>query len=620
MAPGNGRGAQNRVFFRARTKKNILERDPEGVLIIPRDVEYDEPDLRGTLPTKGFGRVRFWEDIWSAAIIFSIMTHRPHLQGGVPEYIDQVQIHVDALDIDDSFKRDLLSDIEFHAQNLPSYYLSMILDRSVGAVDKFTRSPRQVDELSRKFITSAVSVFIDAFDQTLTAHFSTNLDAWRCGQLGLAKASRKLHNMNKHIKVYASLRQEAWAGFDDDDREAIKGSAIILEYSEDDLKKMFEHCVRLYSEREDTCSFLGVNTIRNGWCDVEEEPFSYIYRHSAGTARSLMYFGGALHGLSLASLLADERLKAIRRCVNKVGADNILEDYLLGQRKIFLNTLTNLDAITALVKLLPSNVLTGKALTSINREFSALMGFKETESHPFCELYNLGLLGTVQRDPSSRREEQRFRKPYEFQWGQTHIVREASTYLVHPSLLHAISEQRTEFHINTVNVIGSGRTWTRRRGSDGIPLIFLSHSSIDKPVIDEIFPVFEHSMNLTLPCRFWYDAWNIRAGQDIHQEVERGIEDSNIVLVFISKSSLASGWVEKEWRTKHYNEISSKNIQVVPIIIDLTTPEKLPGFLKTKMAYRCGIGEGQKRILKQLATDIAHHIDSQFDGSLEIIR
>lgn len=335
-----------------------------------------------------------------------------------------------------------------------------------------------------------------------------------------------------------------------------------------------------------------------------------------------MYIGGALSKLDLDDLSEEENIESIRRCINKVGADNILEDYLLGQRKIFLKTLCTLELITKLIKLLPSNVLTGKSLRSINQEFCKDVGLDMNSSHPFCELYNLGLLGVVERDLASNTEEQHFRKPYEFQWGQIHIVRAESIYLVHPSLLRAISDQRTTFHVNTINVIGSGRAWIRKDGRDGIPLVFLSHSSIDKPVIDEIFPTFEHFMNLSYPCNFWYDAWSIRAGQNIHQEVEKGIEGSDIVLVFISKSSLESGWVEKEWRTKHYEEITSREIQVVPIIIDSTPPEKLPNFLRTKKApsYYLGDKDSQSRILKQLADDIAHHINTRLCNALERLR
>jgi ABC-type antimicrobial peptide transport system ATPase subunit len=76
----------------------------------------------------------------------------------------------------------------------------MILDRNIGAIEKFARSMRQVDELSRKMINNGTSVFIHAFDQNLTAHYASDIDAWRCGQLGLAKATRKLHNMNHHIQ------------------------------------------------------------------------------------------------------------------------------------------------------------------------------------------------------------------------------------------------------------------------------------------------------------------------------------------------------------------------------------------------------------------------------------
>jgi hypothetical protein len=59
-----------------RTKKKALEEDPSGILLIPRNAEYDEAKLRGTLAQSRFGQTGLWEDIWAFAIIFSILTHR----------------------------------------------------------------------------------------------------------------------------------------------------------------------------------------------------------------------------------------------------------------------------------------------------------------------------------------------------------------------------------------------------------------------------------------------------------------------------------------------------------------------------------------------------------------
>jgi esterase/lipase superfamily enzyme len=60
-----------------------------------------------------------WEDIWTVSIIFSILTHRWDSKEQVNGHMDQIQFHTDGLDIDASFKRDVLSDIEFQTQKSP---------------------------------------------------------------------------------------------------------------------------------------------------------------------------------------------------------------------------------------------------------------------------------------------------------------------------------------------------------------------------------------------------------------------------------------------------------------------------------------------------------------------
>ena len=598
-----------------RTKKKALEEDPSGILLIPRNAEYDEPKLRGTLAQGRFGQTGLWEDIWAFAIVFSILTHRWGTREGFVADSAQVRARIEALGIDERFKADLFADIQEQARNLPSYYLAKLLERSSGAIHKLARSMYLVNDLSVKYVTSSVCVFIDAFDQTLTEHFSQDLDAWRAGQLGLAKAARKLHSMNHHIKVYASIRQEAWSGFADDDREVIKGSAVILEYAEEGLRKMFEHAVRLYSGCQSTAEFLGLPTIPNRTCGVEEDVFSYIYRHSAGTARSIMYMGSELHKLHASEIPEPKRLEEVRRCVNDVGADNIFDDYLLGQRRMFLSTLTSDHRVRTLLSLIPANVLTGRSLATINSAFAAELGIDANQSRPFCELLNIGLLGVVRRDIHGE-DRQYFRKPYEFQWTQHEIVRDDGIYVVHPGLIKGIRNERPGVRINTANVVGPDRPWHQQQRRDGIPLIFLSHSSDDKSVVETMLDEFEECMNLTFPSAFWYDTWSIRAGAEIHQEIERGVDDSDLVLVFASGRSLESGWVEREWRKKHAEEIERREILVVPVIIDATSPETLPAFLRAKRAavYHLHDPERRRKVVKQLATDVAFHLDRRLQN------
>jgi len=238
---------------------------------------------------------------------------------------------------------------------------------------------------------------------------------------------------------------------------------------------------------------------------------------------------------------------------------------------------------------------------------------EESGSHPFCELFNIGILGIIKKSTISGKKFQLFRKPFEFSWTREGILKEERIYLVHPSLYDAILEERDDIFINPVSIVGDTYSWDLKEDDKVLPLLFVSHSSDDKSQIDNILQTFEDIISCYMPSTFWYDKWSIRAGGDIHQEVERGVEGSDFVLVFISKNSLKSGWVQKEWKRKHFKEISNKHIQVIAIIIDDTNPEDLPGFLPMKKAVILSPNNKKNHIsiLSDLSKDIAYYIKNQ---------
>ena len=188
-----------------RIKKKLLEEGADGQLIIPRHTEFDEPQFTGDLPVTSLaGRDRlFWRDIWKLSLLLSILSHRHSysLDRSVSESIN-------ALQVAPSIKRDFLE--LFRArQKLPSYFLNSVLARELSVVERMRRSIHVFDSLSTSLITSGTCVFVDAFDQTLTTSFSHDLETWCQAQLGLLDAANRLNTQNSHVKIYASIRQEA---------------------------------------------------------------------------------------------------------------------------------------------------------------------------------------------------------------------------------------------------------------------------------------------------------------------------------------------------------------------------------------------------------------------------
>lgn len=73
--------------------------------------------------------------------------------------------------------------------------------------------------------------------------------------------------------------------------------------------------------------------------------------------------------------------------------------------------------------------------------------------------------------------------------------------------------------------------------------VFLSHSSKDKKVIDQIFNEFQKS-----EISAWYDKYEIEAGDSITDKINEGLKNSDIGIICISNNFLnaSSGWTKSE--------------------------------------------------------------------------
>lgn len=104
--------------------------------------------------------------------------------------------------------------------------------------------------------------------------------------------------------------------------------------------------------------------------------------------------------------------------------------------------------------------------------------------------------------------------------------------------------------------------------------VFVSHSSQDKPFVRQLCTDIAHSGHTP-----WLDEWEIKAGDSIPHKIEQGVEDADFVIVILSKNAIESKWVEREWYSKYWDEISSENIKVIPVLYQEC---KIPQLLKMK--------------------------------------
>ncbi|MCD4777362.1 MAG: TIR domain-containing protein [Desulfobacterales bacterium] len=119
--------------------------------------------------------------------------------------------------------------------------------------------------------------------------------------------------------------------------------------------------------------------------------------------------------------------------------------------------------------------------------------------------------------------------------------------------------------------------------------LFLSHSSKDKKVVRKIATDLQNH-----GYQIWFDEWKIFVGESITQKIEKGLEDSDFVVVILSSYSVESGWVAKEWQSRIGREATEKQVHILPIRLENC---KIPQLLLDKKYadfsndYKSGLNE-----------------------------
>jgi hypothetical protein len=104
--------------------------------------------------------------------------------------------------------------------------------------------------------------------------------------------------------------------------------------------------------------------------------------------------------------------------------------------------------------------------------------------------------------------------------------------------------------------------------------LFLSHASKDKPIVRRLARKLKST-----GIRVWLDEWEIKVGDSITQLIQRAITECDCIAVWLTKNSVESKWVEREWQAKYFAEVSCDRTLVLPLLAEDCS---LPIFLADK--------------------------------------
>ena len=315
-------------------------------------------------------------------------------------------------------------------------------------------------------LKSTITFFIDGIDEYFNKHVEElpnhpsvtgelSPEVWYYAQLGLVEVAYQLRRINHHLKVYASIRKEAYARLPRRTAMAqqYRGSAVDIAYAPDSLREIFVNNVRqVKAERmvhpgrvrqNPISAFFGRASVTDTYTLEEEDVFEYLCRHTLLRPRDLMTMGERL-----AALRPDERRNEhrLKDTVNLVATE-IAQEYL-AEIAPYVGELGELD-LDPLFARLPCPVLTRSELDALDAE------------RLVHTLHRVGLLGYVQHDLARGEWRQRFMRPGEATFDAGGVLPQATHYLVHPVLTPVIGRLNPGFvqRIDRINIIGYDRPW-----------------------------------------------------------------------------------------------------------------------------------------------------------------
>lgn len=346
-------------------------------------------------------------------------------------------------------------------------------------IDSLESSGEIISILSR--VKRKYALFIDNIDEYVDEYLKARRtlpqvpqinfsNLWNNAQVGAWLAIRQLQGINPHVKVYFSLRKEAYhhaqsheplfSNLDD-------AFSTELRYDPEELIAIIENNIRVekpsrmaQGDRSDLISaFIGRDALRvvNTGTGTVEHILDYWLRHCVGRPRDAMFIGKKISSIDPQKRTGSK----VRGAITSAAASSV--------EKLFNESRHHIQDFDPklLARALPSNVLSRAQLELSSKAYE---GFLENEgvsagredSHVFCMLYSLGLIGILRQDQNEPgRYHQEFPAIGEYPVARTNCLPIADYYFLHPALSDYIIVRDETFveRLHRYNIVGPGRLW-----------------------------------------------------------------------------------------------------------------------------------------------------------------
>lgn len=446
---------------------------------------------------------QYWSTLWQIALAIAVLRSEP--KTSLDLRASPLRVIVENKEMVDAF--------HIFVQLLylqPREYFEVVKVFQAHLLPAFSRSHSQR------------ALFIDNVDECFGHHLNREKrsglhgqianEFWHDAQVGLLMAVRQMAGHNPHVKIFATIRTEAFSARQSviPDLANVRSHIVSIKFDYEDLKHIFEENIKQESDErlvEPNASdlftrFVGREAvrIRHLYTGKPEHIFDYIYRHTLGRPRDFMTIGR-----EISSLRRDRRTpEDVREAVNRAAAE-IAKSYLTEVAPHFTWFDQNI-----LFQQLDGNVLSPEDMRRVARSYDNTARKLESPwlseggngASALADLYGAGLIGIVKPHQVTSGQVEHFESVFDMNVSVSRTKKElpaSKSYLVHNvfgSYLRLLyTPDRWRAH--TVNIIAPRKKWFEADGLMYVMQLDICESEIirDDPVRGGAFrPIFDEAV------------------------------------------------------------------------------------------------------------------------------
>jgi len=356
----------------------------------------------------------------------------------------------------------------FKGADRASIILSLLLSSRGRLYDILSYSLELKNQVNK--IQSGTAIFIDNVDQGFEVylkeyHYSDDhlgpenpsVRVWINAQLGLIISSYMINKDNSHLKIFVTIRSEAFTYFESPIKQNILSYSTKLSYNKNEVKKIFEKNIELMDEKE-LVDTKAIDTIRrfSGIQEIEhlivrtsdgkkmkESLFDFFYRHTFGRPREIVMIG---HQLTFTVLNNDEYRKAghsKKEDLIRWAIDSLSNDFFENYKTEIIPRFDE-EILKIFCASIKKNTI---RRTELNQIDDKIIRF----------LIGAGMLGYVSDVEVQRKQKKTIQKFYpaaEYNYTHLDLIPDSDCYVTHPTMDHTLNSQLGLKFYNEHSIIG----------------------------------------------------------------------------------------------------------------------------------------------------------------------